>query len=339
MIRRLSNRSVVLAAVVALLAAASGCGDDDDANGSDGFTVVVSTTIVADLVSQVAGEDVSVTSIVPSGADVHTFTLTPGDVRTVAAADLVVIIGASLGAIEDDLRDSASGPVLVLTDGMPLRPFPEGFAHDHEDEDDHAHEDEDDHAHEDEDDHAHEDEDDHVHEDEDGHAHGEFDPHFWMDADLSIQAVEAIRDVLSDVDPDGASGYRERASTYVAELRAVDAEVRDALAELPEERRYLVTFHDAYGYFADRYGLTIVGFVVEGPEEEPSAAQIAELVETIEELEIPYIYTEPQFSARVVEQIASDAGAEVRTIPSGSLADEYPTLVAFLREIAARIAA
>ncbi|MYD27503.1 MAG: zinc ABC transporter substrate-binding protein [Dehalococcoidia bacterium] len=159
-----------------------------------------------------------------------------------------------------------------------------------------------------------------------------------MDIDLTIEAVEAIRDELSRLDPDGADYYRERADAYIGELRELDAEIREQLAGLPQERRYLVTFHDAYGYFAERYGLTILGFVVEGPEEEPSASAISELVESIEELGIPYIFSEPQFSARVIEQIAADTGTTVRTIPSGALAEEYPTYVEFLRAIANGIA-
>ena len=159
-----------------------------------------------------------------------------------------------------------------------------------------------------------------------------------MDIDLTIEAVEAIRDELSHLDPDGADYYRERAEAYIEELRELDNEIREQLAGLPEERRYLVTFHDAYGYFAARYGLTILGFVVEGPEEQPSASAITELVESIEELGIPYIFSEPQFSARVIEQIARDTGTTVRTIPSGALAEEYPTYVEFLRAIANGIA-
>ena len=94
-----------------------------------------------------------------------------------------------------------------------------------------------------------------------------------MDIDLTIEAVEAIRDELSRLDPDGADHYRRarrglhRGTAGTRRRRSVSSSPR-----LPEERRYLVTFHDAYGYFADRYGLTILGFVVEGPEEEPSAS-------------------------------------------------------------------
>ena len=346
---------------------------------------MASTTIVEDLVKQVGGDRVSVTSIVPLNSDVHTYHLSPSDIGKASEADLVVIVGAELSVVEEDLADSAKGTVLELTHDMDLRPFPEAMAHadehdhgheedeheheedehEHEEdeheheEDEHEHEEdeheheEDEHEHEEdeheheEDEHEHEEdeheEDEHGHEDEHegddhGHAHGEFDPHFWMDIDLTIQAVEAIRDELSRLDPDGTDHYAERAETFIAELRELDDDIREQLAGLPAERRYLVTFHDAYGYFADRYGLTILGFVVEGPEEEPSAAAITELVESIEELGIPYIFSEPQFSARVIEQIARDTGTTVRTIPSGALAEEYPTYVEFLRAIANGIA-
>ena len=399
---------LVLAGLLAGVALAIvACGDDEESSSSDDapLSVVASTTIVEDLVKQVGGDRVAVESIVPSGADPHTFTLSPSDIRKTAEADLLVIVGAGLAAMEEDLEHSAEGAVLELTHDMDLRPFPEGLAHaedDHDDDhdeghdedegEDHADEDEeegedhhgdedededhgdeeegDDHGDEDEDedhgdeeegddhgdeegddhgdeegdDHGDEEGDDHGdeegddHGDEGGHGHGAFDPHFWMDIDFVIQAVEEIRDELTRLDPDGADHYRDRAAAYIEELRDVDEEIRELLADLPEERRYLVTFHDAYGYFADRYGLTILGFLVEGPEEEPSASAITELVEHITELGIPFIFTEPQFSARVIEQIARDTGATVRTIPSGGLAEEYPTYVEFLRAIANGIA-
>ena len=325
MITRLGTAAIVAVALLAI--ACGGEGEEgrattptpEVATSTPAPAVVTSTTIVGDLVNQVGGDRVSVTSIIPFNSDVHTFNLTPSDIDKTSEADLLVIVGGSLSAVEERLADATDGPVLELTGGMDLRPFPEALAHAQDDDegmDEHADEDEDEH----------------------GHAHGEFDPHFWMDIDLTIEAVEAIRDELSRLDPDGADQYGERAGAYIAELRELDTEIRERLAGLPVERRYLVTFHDAYGYFADRYGLTILGFVVEGPEEEPSAAALTELVERIEELGIPFIFSEPQFSARVIEQIAADTGATVRTIPSGALAEEYPTYVEFLRAIAIGIA-
>ena len=390
--------AAILTGALALAALACGGGDNDSNGGGERIAVLASTSIVADLVEQVGGERVDVSAAVPAGGDPHTFAATPGLIRRASEADLLVVVGASLAAVEDDLARIAEGVVLTLTDGMDLQPFSEAFAHDdhddhgdehddhadedgHDEDDDHAHEDEDhadedghdedgdhadedgdDHAHDEDDDHADEDGDDHADEDEDhadedgddhahdedddhagedgddGHDHGSVDPHFWMDVDLVIEAVEAIRAQLARLDPESADGYRERAEAFTAELRELDGEVAATLAELPEERRYLVTFHDAYGYFAARYGLTILGFVVEGPEEEPAAGAIATLVERIGALGVPFIFTEPQFSARAIEQVARDSGAAVRTIPSGSLAEEYPSYVEFLRAIARGIA-
>ena len=311
MITRLGTAAVI---AVALLALACGGGPATTTT----LSVVTSTTIVEDLVKQVGGDRVSVTGIVPLRADVHTYRVTPSDIDKTSEADLLVIVGGGLSAIEGFLADGAEGPVLELTHDMDLGPFPEALAHADED--------------------AHDEHDDEGEDGHHGHDHGEFDPHFWMDIDLAIHAVEAIRDELARLDPDGADYYRERAGAYVAELREVDAEIREQLAGLPGERRYLVTFHDAFGYFADRYGLTILGFVVESPEEQPSASAITELVESIAELGIRFIFSEPQFSARAIEQIAADTGTTVRTIPSGALAEEYPTYVEFLRAIANGIA-
>jgi zinc/manganese transport system substrate-binding protein/manganese/iron transport system substrate-binding protein len=159
-----------------------------------------------------------------------------------------------------------------------------------------------------------------------------------MDADLAIQAVERIADELSAVDPDGASGYRANAERYASEVRAMDQAIAAGLMQLPAERKLLVTFHDAYGYYADRYGLTVLGFVVENADEEPSAGAIADLVDAMEEAGATTIYIEPQFNARVVEQVAAETGAEVRTIPSDALSDEYPTYIALMEAIAAGIA-
>ncbi|MYH68360.1 MAG: hypothetical protein F4152_07410, partial [Dehalococcoidia bacterium] len=158
MLSRLGSAAVI---AVALLVIA--CGGEEERAEDTGATlsVVTSTTIVEDLVKQVGGDRVTVESIVPLKADVHTYHLTPSDITKTAEADLLVIVGASLSVVEEQLEESARGAVLELTSGMDLRPFPEALAHDdHDDHDDHAHEDE--HEHEDEPEH----DDEHEHEDE-----------------------------------------------------------------------------------------------------------------------------------------------------------------------------
>ena len=351
--------------------------------------VVVSTQVIADWTRQVGGDAVSVTALVPAGADVHTIELSTGDIRAVSEAELVVINGAGLEAgYEDAVVDNASN-LLVLADaleagGLELQPFSDLTADGHEEEegedhdDGHEEEEGEDHGeeheeHEQEEGEHHDDEheeeegehdgeeheeheqeegehhddgheeeegehDGEEHEDEegehdgeeheeheeheeeegghDGHGHGAEDPHFWFDADFAIAAVEAIAEALSELAPDAADGFNERAEAYIAEIRETDAELRAIFAELPEERRLLVTFHDAFGYFARRYGLTVAGFVVEGPEQGVSAGTIADLVELMEHEGISRIFREPQFESAAIEAVANESGAEIGIIYS-----------------------
>ena len=264
--------------------------------------VVASTEIVAEWVAQVGGQRVRVVALVPAGADAHTFELTPDNVRAVAGADLVVINGGGLegayeGTIEENLGDT---PLVELSDWIELEEFPPGFAHDeHEEEGEHHDEGEG--------------EEEGEHHDE---GHGSLDPHFWLDPTRAIQAVQAIRDELSALLPDGAEEFAANASRYIAEIEAADAEVQALLVDLAPEHRVLVTFHDAFGYFARRYDLEVFGFVIEGPEQEASAAELADLIEAMRDRGVTRVYREPQFESSTIDQIADETGAEVRVIYS-----------------------
>ena len=159
-----------------------------------------------------------------------------------------------------------------------------------------------------------------------------------MDIRLAIVAVERIADELAALDSANADTYHERAAAYIAELEALDAEIEEILSDLTPERRLMVTFHDAFGYLAHRYDLEILGFVVASADEEPSAQRVANLITEMRERGAVVIYLEPQFDSRAVQQIASETGAEIRTLPSDSLSDAYPTYVELMREVAETIA-
>ena len=215
-----------------------------------------------------------------------------------------------------------------------------GHDEDGHDEDEHEDgHDEDEHEDEhDEDEHEDEHDEDEHEDDGHGHAHGDFDPHFWFDADLAILAIGAIAEELSALRPNAADTFDDRRGEYIAAVEEADAEVRQMLADLPEERRYLVTFHDAFGYFARRYNLTVAGFVVEGPEQSVSAETIAELVELMEHEGIDRIYREPQFESASVDAVADETGAEVGIIfsqPAGEMDTYIDLLLANGRAIAA----
>jgi ABC-type Zn uptake system ZnuABC Zn-binding protein ZnuA len=266
-----------------------------DANPID---VVTTTTIFADFVQQVGGDRVAVQSLVPTSADIHTFTISPSDIRAVSAADLVIVGGAGLEAsFEDAVTDHVNGAVVVLTDGLGLSELRPQFRSDGGD----------------------------------SPSARAVDPHFWLDVTMTIRAVESIRAALVAVDETGAPQYDANTARYIGELERLDREIADALGALPPERRVLVTFHDAFGYFAARYDLEILGFLVEGPEEEPNAGDVADLIEAIESRGVPLIFTEPQFESSIVNRVASEAGADVAVLYSGFLNEERPTYIELMR--------
>ncbi len=193
----------------------------------------------------------------------------------------------------------------------------------HDDHDDHEHEEGEEHE---EDEHGHEDEeDDHGH----AHDHGSEDPHFWFDADLASVAIKAISDELVHLNPDGAEVFSDRLELYLAEVAEADAEARALIASVTENQRLLVTFHDAFAYFANRYGLDIVGFLIEGPEQGISAEAIADLIELIEHEGVETVFHEPQFDSSSLETVASETGATRGTIWSQPTEDN-PTYIGIL---------
>jgi ABC-type Zn uptake system ZnuABC Zn-binding protein ZnuA len=139
------------------------------------------------------------------------------------------------------------------------------------------------------------------------------DPHWWQDPRNAERAVAAIRDALAQADPEGAAEYRANAAAYLARIRALDRAVEQCMAKVPAERRKLVTTHDALGYYAERYGIEVVGTVIPAltTAGQPSAGETAELVETIRDEGVETIFAESSVDPTVEAAIAREAGARV----------------------------
>ena len=204
-----------------------------------------------------------------------------------------------------------------------------GAAEGHDDHMEHGHDEHgDEEEHEDE--HGEEEhEDEHgeeEHEDEHGHhdhAHGDLDPHFWFDPTRVQQAVNSIAVLFTEADPAGEAYYRANAAAYNEELDEMDAWVKEEVAGLPVERRLLVTNHDAFQYYAQRYGFQVVGAVFPtSTTEEPTARDLAELIETIQANNVPAVFTEHSHNRRLTERVAEETGAElVGSLYTGSLSE------------------
>jgi ABC-type Zn uptake system ZnuABC Zn-binding protein ZnuA len=169
-------------------------------------------------------------------------------------------------------------------------------------------------------------------------ADGEFpegNPHFWLSAALGARYVDAIRAGLAQVDPGGASTYAENAEAYRAQLLALDDELKQQAASIPAAARKIVTNHDAFLYFAQAYGFTIVGDLLGNPESEPSAGDLARLVLAIRQENVKAVFAEAQFNPKLAQTLADEAGvkvvAELYTDTLGEPGSPAPTYVEMLR--------
>lgn len=268
--------------LAALALSASGCGPA--ANGSsDGRLVVVATsTVFADMVANVGGALVDARSVVPRNTDVHTFEPRPSDVRAVAAAKLLVMNGLGF---DDWLQKTISN---AGVEGTPLLKLASSVPADGAG----------------------------------ASAAPDANPHLWLDVGYGIRYVDAIATALAKVDAMHAATYAANARTYAARLEALDASIRVTFEAIPAAQRRIVTFHDAFPYFAKAYGLEIVGVAVEAPGQEPSAGEISALIEAIRAAGVKAIFSERQFPTRLVDRIAAETGAKVvANLYSDSLGD------------------
>jgi ABC-type Zn uptake system ZnuABC Zn-binding protein ZnuA len=265
------GRTITICLAAAMLL--SGCAGPSVTGGSNGKLIVVTTTTVfADLVSNVGGDLVSVTSLVPKNADVHTFEPRPADVRTVTGAKLLIMNGLGL----DDwlsktiTNAAASGtpPLQLGVDlpGVTLLP---------------------------------------------GETSATENPHLWMDVKYAELYVDRIAQALGSADPSHAATYLTQAAAYKQQLETLDGWVRSQIATIPEANRKLVTFHDAFPYYAREYGITIVGVAVEAPGQDPSAGYTAQLITAIKSAGVKAIFSEAQFPAKLVDELASEANCKV----------------------------
>ena len=331
---RFPKSSAALLGVSALLALPA-------AIAAERVQVVTSFSILADMVENVGGEHVEVTSLVGPDSDAHVYSPTPRDARALTDADLVVFNGLLFEGWMERLIDASdyTGPLVTATDGIDRLEYhgqDDEHAHGHDDHDDHGHDDHghddhghDDHGHDDHghDDHGHDDHghDDHGHDDhghDHDHDHGDYDPHGWQDLAVGKVYVTNIRDGLIDADPANEAAYRENAERYIAEIQAMDEEMRRLIAEIPAGSS-VITGHDSFGYFANAYGLNFLSPVGLSTEAEPSAADMARLIDVIREQNVQALFHENMTSPAIINQLAEETGLTIAgTLYADALASE-----------------
>jgi manganese/iron transport system substrate-binding protein len=239
---------------------------------SGSIRVVTTTTVFADMIASVGGEMVEVTSLVPKNGDVHTFEPKPADIRAVAQADLLVMNGLGLDDwLEKTIANASQEGTPLVKLGVDL-PGVVLLP---------------------------------------GDEPGTQNPHLWLDVKYAELYLDRIVAALQAADEGHAEQYQQQGAAYRDRLEELDRWVRDQIASIPEPNRKIVTFHDAFPYYAREYGITIVGVAVQAPGQDPSAGDTAALVEAIRAAGVKAIFSEAQFPAKLVEQLAAETGTRV----------------------------
>ena len=256
------------------------------------YTVIATTSVFADLAQLALGDNVTIETIIPAGVDVHTFEPSPADAQKLAGADLIVMNGLGLDEWALSLLEAAGKSeedVLELAEGIDESNawvYLEGEEHDEEEGKEEAEEGEE-------------------------HGHGGSDPHIWLDPKGAAIYVDRIAARVAAELPERAAEIESARDAGLAEIAALDEELRVGFAAVEASARKIVTFHDAFGYFARAYGIEIVGVAVEAPGQEPSAKEIAALIDAIKAAGVTSVFSEAQFPSKVLDQVAAETGATV----------------------------
>jgi len=235
--------------------------------------VLAVESFLADIARNVAGERLTVESLIPLGMDPHAYEPTPGDAAKLADCNVLILNGAGLESFLDPLLANTKGQMVITASaGLEPRPDPSG-------------------------------------------EHPEGDPHFWLDPNNVFKYVENIRDGLSQVDPGGATTYAANAAAYLEQLKVLDQWIIQQVAAIQPDRRLLVTNHESLGYFAQRYGFTVIGAVIPSfsTDSAPTARQMADLITQIKASGAPAIFLEMGANPQLAQQIAADTGVKVVT--------------------------
>jgi ABC-type Zn uptake system ZnuABC Zn-binding protein ZnuA len=270
----------LVATLVALLVVSAACGSTSSSpsTSTSGYRVVATTSVFADLARLALGDTVQIDSIVPAGIDVHTFEPAPSDAAKIAAADLILMNGLGLDDWAGSLIEAAQksdADTLRLGEGLDVSDAWDYIASPEADVQ---------------------------------HA---YDPHVWLDPIGASLYVHRIAERVAQERPELSSAIKAASTEGLESIKALDVEVRAIFAAIPAANRKIVTFHDAFGYYARAYNITIVGVAIASPGQDPSAREIAALIDAIRASGVTTVFSEMQFPSKVLTSIAAETGATV----------------------------
>lgn len=267
-----------LLAIGAIVAAACGGtgGDGGGDTASGRLKVVTTVSPITSIAENIGGDRVDIEGIIPEGMNSHTYEPPPSVARTLARADLIVMNGLSLEEPTLELAEAnkkEGAVILLLGDRAITREqwkFDFSFPE----------------------------------------SQGKPNPHLWPDPMLALKYAELIGEQLVSIDRDNADYYRENLAKFRQRIEDLDRRIREAIATIPPQNRKLLTYHDSWAYFAERYGMQVIGAVQPSDFSEPSAREVAALIDQIREAGVPAVFGSEVFPSDVLETIADEAGAQ-----------------------------
>ena len=315
----------ILTSLLTLLILLAACGPDasgptDAPVEEERLRVVTSLTPITNIVYNIGGDRIDLVEILPPGADPHTFEPRPSDAVKLAQADLIFLNGmhldtSTLKLSEANLKEGAEIIELAVAAAEPNELiYGQEHHHGHGEQDDGHDDDEEGEAHDDDEEGHADDADEHADEEEHDGEEREPDPHLMLDPNFVIRYAKVVFVNLAAYDPDNRDFYEANFVEYTARLLALDEAIQAATATIPESNRRLLTYHDSFGYFAIRYGYTVIGAIQPSDTAQPSAQEVAALIEQLLAEGVPAILASALFPADVIDQIASATGATVSTL-------------------------
>ena len=290
------GRILAISAVVILVSFCGACGTgqggQDNAGGK--LDVVATTTQIGDFVHNVGGDAVDVHQILQPNSDPHDYEPRPEDVEGTAGAELVFINGDNLDHWMDEVVAQSGGDPKVVDLGKNVPVQLPG--------------------------------------EREGEEASRYDPHWWHDPRNAEAAVKQIRDELIAADPDHGEAYERNARAYLARIKSLDGGIQACIDKVPPEERKLVTDHDAFGYFARRYDIDVVGAVIpsQSTQAQPSAGETAKLISLIRRENVRAVFPESSINPKLAQTIARETGASADYTlygdtlgPKGSNGDTY----------------
>ena len=265
-----------LAAVMAITACG---GDDNNSNGpAEGQKLKVVSTVapITSLVENIGGTKIDLQGIVPEGTNSHTYEPPPSVVSELADADLIVLNGLRLEEPTLELAESNKSDDAVILQLGDETLTSDQYKYDFSFPE----------------------------------SNGKPNPHIWPDPTLTSQYASLIHEQLTKLDPDNAAYYDANYEELQSRLEALDQQMRIATQTVPEENRKLLTYHDSWAYWASHYGFTVVGAIQPSDFSEPSAREVADLIDQVKNEEVPAIFGSEVFPSDVLETIASESDAE-----------------------------